>query len=303
MSKKIYPFVKWAGGKRQLLPIINEHLPKELLAGKITKYIEPFVGGGAVLFDLIQKFEFEQIIINDFNLDLINLYKAIKDDVNILIDKLNIIAEEYLNLDHEARAEYYYKIRELYNKTPSGSIEKSVYLIFLNKTCFNGLYRVNSKNEFNVPHGRYKNPTILDEENLINVSKALLKVEILNGDFSIVKDYVDEKTFVYFDPPYRPLSTTSNFTSYSNNDFNDDEQKRLANFFHELHQKKAKLMLSNSDPKNVDEDDDFFDKLYNENPYTQEQNPYKIIPVPAKRFINSKSNGRGIITELLITNY
>ncbi|NLY77257.1 MAG: DNA adenine methylase [Tissierellia bacterium] len=294
MDKKIYPFVKWAGGKRQLLPIINENLPSELLSGKITKYIEPFVGGGAVLFDLIQKFEFEQIVINDFNLDLINLYKAIKYDVDTLINKLEIIVEEYLNLDTDMRAEYYYNIRKLFNNTPSGSIDKSVYLLFLNKTCFNGLYRVNSKNEFNVPHGKYKNPTILDKDNLISVSNALSNVDILQGDFTNVRDFVDEKTFVYFDPPYRPLNSTSNFTSYSDNDFNDDEQIRLANFFNELNEKNAKLMLSNSDPKNIDENDEFFDKLYSK---------YNIMRVHAKRVINSKSSGRGIITELLIINY
>lgn len=294
MDKKIYPFVKWAGGKRQLLPIINENLPSELLSGKITKYIEPFVGGGAVLFDLIQKFEFEQIVINDFNLDLINLYKAIKYDVDTLINKLEIIVEEYLNLDTDMRAEYYYNIRKLFNNTPSGSIDKSVYLLFLNKTCFNGLYRVNSKNEFNVPHGKYKNPTILDKDNLISVSNALSNVDILQGDFTNVRDFVDEKTFVYFDPPYRPLNSTSNFTSYSDNDFNDDEQIRLAHFFNELNEKNAKLMLSNSDPKNIDENDEFFDKLYSK---------YNIMRVHAKRVINSKSSGRGIITELLIINY
>lgn len=294
MNKNIYPFVKWAGGKRQLLPIINENLPTELFNGKITKYVEPFVGGGAVLLDLIQKFEFEQVIINDLNLDLINLYKAIKYDVNTLINKLEIIAKEYLNLDTDKRAEYYYHIRNLFNSTPSGNIDKSVYLLFLNKTCFNGLYRVNSKNEFNVPHGRYKNPTILDKGNLISISKVLANVEILQGDFTNVREYVDEKTFVYFDPPYRPLNSTSNFTSYSNNDFNDEEQIRLANFFDDLNERNAKLMLSNSDPKNTDENDDFFDKLYNK---------YNIRRVHAKRVINSNSKGRGFITELLITNY
>ena len=201
MKNDISPFVKWAGGKRQLLPTINENLPKDLINGDIKKYIEPFVGGGALLFHLMQRYEFQEIIINDYNTDLINLYRLIKYDVNKLIDKLEPISDEYLKLDNEKRTEYYYSIREIFNRTPSGSIDKSVYFLFLNKTCFNGLYRVNSNNEFNVPHGRYKNPMIVDVENLLNVSKALSGIKILHGDFTQVLDYVDEKTFVYFDPP------------------------------------------------------------------------------------------------------
>ncbi|MFY9483418.1 MAG: DNA adenine methylase [Tissierellaceae bacterium] len=294
MKNDISPFVKWAGGKRQLLPTINENLPKDLINGDIKKYIEPFVGGGALLFHLMQRYEFQEIIINDYNTDLINLYRLIKYDVNKLIDKLEPISDEYLKLDNEKRTEYYYSIREIFNRTPSGSIDKSVYFLFLNKTCFNGLYRVNSNNEFNVPHGRYKNPMIVDVENLLNVSKALSGIKILHGDFTQVLDYVDEKTFVYFDPPYRPLNSTSSFTSYSSNEFNDSDQIRLASFYDLLHEKGAKLMLSNSDPNNIDEDDEFFDRLYGK---------YNIIRVKAKRVINSKSNGRGSISELLIKNY
>lgn len=296
-NMKPYPFVKWAGGKRQLLPEINKNLPKELLNNEIEKYVEPFVGGGAVLFDLVQKFQFKEIIINDYNEDLINLYKHIRDEVDNLIDKLSKISNEYLPLEDEERKKYYYKIRDLYNNPPEDQILKSACFIFLNRTCFNGLYRVNSKGQFNVPYGRYKNPTILDEDNLRNVSKVLKNVTILQDDFSTVRNFVDNKTFVYFDPPYRPLNKTSNFTSYSKNDFNDDEQKRLADFFHELHNKGAKLLLSNSDPKNVDENDNFFDDLY------PASKGFNIIKVNAKRLINSNSNGRGNITELLIKNY
>lgn len=295
-NKGPYPFLKWAGGKRQLLPVINENLPKELLDNKINKYIEPFVGGGAVLFDLVQRYEFKEIIINDYNKDLINLYIHIRDRLDLLIEKLCIISEEYLALDDENRKEYYYKIRNLYNIPVEESILKSAYLLFLNRTCFNGLYRVNSKGLFNVPPGKYKNPTILDESNLRNVSRILQSVTILQGDFSNIKPYVDDKTFVYFDPPYRPLSNTSNFTSYSANEFDDDEQRRLGSLFDELHLKDAKLLLSNSNPKNLDIEDNFFDALY-PNP------PYNTIEVEANRMINSKSNGRGKITELLIKNY
>ncbi|NLK43057.1 MAG: DNA adenine methylase [Tissierellia bacterium] len=292
-----YPFVKWAGGKRQLLPEINKNLPEELLNNQIEKYIEPFVGGGAVLFDLVSKYKFKEIIINDYNEDLINLYKDIQKNVDSLIEKLSEISEEYLRRDDENRKAYYYKIRSLYNEPTDDQILKSAYFIFLNRTCFNGLYRVNSKGQFNVPYGRYKNPTILDENNLRNVSNVLKNVTILKGDFFNVKDYVDDKTFVYFDPPYRPLNKTSNFTSYSNNDFNDDEQKRLGRFFHELNDRRAKLLLSNSDPKNVNIKDNFFEDLY------PKSEGFNIIRVNAKRIINSNSNGRGNITELLIKNY
>ena len=199
-----------------------------------------------------------------------------------------------MQLGEEHRKEYYYFIREAFNNASDDSIEKSVYFLFLNKTCFNGLYRVNSKNQFNVPHGRYKNPTILDKDGLINISKILSNVKITHGDFANVEQYVDDSTFVYLDPPYRPLNNTSSFTSYSNNGFDDNEQIRLANFFDILNGKKAKLMLSNSDPKNTDADDIFFDDLYEK---------YNITRVEAKRAINSNPDGRGKLTELLITNY
>lgn len=294
MTKNIRPFVKWAGGKRQLLPVINENLPMELKKGKINKYIEPFLGGGAVLFDLITRYDFKEIIVNDYNADLINLYTDIRDNIELLMSKLDIISTEYLDLEDEQRAEYFYSIRQAYNDTSRGSIEKSVYLLFLNRTCFNGLFRVNSKGLFNVPHGRYKNPMILDRENLMNVSQALHNVKLISGDFSKIKTYVDENTFIYFDPPYRPLSSTSHFTSYGKNGFDDEEQIRLTNFFHELDNLGAKMMLSNSDPTNTDPDDMFFDNLYSK---------YSILRVNARRTINSNSSRRGAINELLITNY
>lgn len=227
-----------------------------------------------------------------------NVYKHIKNNKNELINELQKLSDEYLSLDLDGRKDYYYKARDLFNAEDPGTILKSALFIFLNKTCYNGLYRVNSSGKFNVPHGQYKNPTILDKNNILKVSEALSNVTILCGDFTIVEEYVDEKTFVYFDPPYRPLNSTSNFTSYVENDFDDNEQIRLANFFKHLHNEKhAKLMLSNSDPKNVDENDNFFDKLY------KQGNDFTIKRVEAKRAINSKGNGRGKITELLIINY
>lgn len=299
---KVKPFIKWAGGKGQLIPIISNNLPIELKENKIKKYIEPFVGGGAVLFYLLQNYNFEQIIINDINEDLINLYKVIKSRVSELIFELKKISDEYLALDNENRKNYYYAIRDRYNQEPLDKLKKSAYFIFLNKTCFNGLYRVNKKGEFNVPYGKYANPLILDENNLLNVSNTLQNVQILNGDFEAIECYVDENTFVYFDPPYRPLNTTSSFTSYQTNDFNDDEQRRLATFYHKLNDKGAKLMLSNSDPKNVDENDNFFELLYKSSDIKGSEK-ISINRVEATRNINSKGNRRGKITELLILNY
>lgn len=299
---KVKPFIKWAGGKGQLIPIISNNLPAELRDNKIKKYIEPFIGGGAVLFYLLQNYDFEQIVINDINKDLINLYRIIKNEVTELITELKKISEEYTPLDNESRKDYYYAIRDKYNEDSLGKLKKSAYFIFLNKTCFNGLYRVNKSGEFNVPHGKYKNPLILDENNLLNVSKKLQNVQILNGDFEAIESYVDEDTFVYFDPPYRPLNTTSSFTSYQKNDFNDDEQRRLATFYHKLNNRGAKLMLSNSDPKNIDENDDFFELLYKSCDIKGAEK-ISIKRVEATRNINSKGNGRGKIYELLILNY
>lgn len=299
---KIKPFIKWAGGKGQLIPIISNNLPTELKENKIKKYIEPFIGGGAVLFYLLQNYNFEQVIINDVNKDLINLYRIIKNEVTELITELKKISDEYLSLDNECRKDYYYTIRDKYNEDSLDKLKKSAYFIFLNKTCFNGLYRVNKKGEFNVPHGKYKNPLILDQNNLLNASKNLQNVQILNGDFEAIEKYVDENTFVYFDPPYKPLNATSSFTSYQKDDFNDDEQRRLAAFYHKLNNIGAKLMLSNSDPKNIDENDNFFELLY-ESCDIKGSEKISINRVEATRSINSKGNGRGKINELLILNY
>ena len=225
---------------------------------------------------------------------LINVYKVIQNNVDALIDELRKVEKEYLSLDENGRKAYFYEKRDQYNSNKKDRILTAVNFIFLNRTCFNGLYRVNKKGEFNVPYGRYKNPTILDEENLRNVSICLKNVELHSGDFEEIENYVDDKSFIYLDPPYRPLDATSNFTSYDKGEFNDDDQKRLAAFYRLLNEKGAKLMLSNSDPKNIDEKDDFFDELYK---------GFNIKRVYANRMINSNGKGRGKINELLITNY
>lgn len=298
------PFVKWAGGKNQLISTFQSYYPKDLFNGQIKKYVEPFVGGGAVLFDMLENFDFEEVYIFDINFDLINTYKVIKNNVHDLINVLAVIENQYIQLNYEERKEYYYKIRESFNEkigylskykeNDKTFIERASQFIFLNKTCFNGLFRVNKQGLFNVPMGDYKNPTICDSVNLHAVSEVLQNVTIIYGDYKECIKYVDKNTFVYFDPPYRPLNTTSRFTSYSKDDFNDENQIELANFYKKLDSIGAKLMLSNSNPKNIDKKDEFFDNLYNE---------FNIVHVDAKRFINSNGSARGFISELLITNY
>ena len=291
------PFIKWVGGKGQLLSEINKLYPVEL--GKnINKYAEIFVGGGAVLFDILSKYKLDEVYISDKNLELINTYKSIRDNVDILIKSLKEMEEQYIPLDNENRKDYYYKKREEYNSLKINSevnnIEKAVLFIFLNKTCFNGLYRVNKKGKFNVPMGAYKKPKICDEENLKNVSLTLRNVKIVYADYKESEKFIDDKTFVYIDPPYRPLNITSSFTSYTENDFNDKEQIELAEYINVLNKKGAKIVISNSDPKNNDIDDNFFDKLYKN---------YNINRVKATRMLNSNASLRGAINELLITNY
>lgn len=298
MQNKIKPFVKWAGGKGRLLSQLNRYYPLQLQNGEIDCYIEPFVGGGAVLIDILQNYKVKEAYAFDINIDLINSYNIIKNNVNELIEKLQKIEEEYLKLETENRKEYFYEVRKKYNsnklKEKEISIEKATQFIFLNRTCFNGLYRVNKNGDFNVPMGNYKNPTICDKENLKELSKLIKNVKFEYGDYKKSKKYVKQNTFIYFDPPYRPLNITSAFTSYTKEDFTEENQKELAVYYKELSDKKIKVMLSNSNPKNINAEDYFFDNIYKE---------FKINEVYAKRMINSNSNARGEISELLITNY
>lgn len=298
MQDKIKPFVKWAGGKGSLLNQINKYYPVELKDGEINCYIEPFVGGGAVLINILQNYSIKEAYALDINLDLINSYNVIKNNVNELIENLKIKENEFLSLDKEDRKVYYYKVRKEYNsyklEKDEMSIKKAVQFIFLNRTCFNGLYRVNKLGDFNVPMGNYKNPTICDEENLRALSRLIKNVKFEYGDYKTSKKYIQENTFVYFDPPYRPLNITSGFTSYTKEDFNDDNQRELSRYYRQLHNNAVKVMLSNSNPKNTNKDDNFFEDIYD---------GFNINKVYAKRMINSNSSGRGEISELLITNY
>ena len=291
---ELKPFVKWVGGKGQLI----DEIEKLFLAnGKTaTKYAEPMVGGGALFFSMLSKYQFEELYISDINAELINAYVAIKRDVETLIERLKEMQMTFLPLDENSRKFYYYNVRDKFNtvKLNDGtSTEKAALFIFLNKTCFNGLYRVNRKGLFNVPMGAFKNPTICDAENLRNIHNALQNVAIVCGDYTLSKSFIDNKTFVYIDPPYRPISETSAFTSYNSDAFDDNEQIRLAKFIDEINAAGAKIVLSNSDPKNVNPEDNFFDDLYKS---------YRIHRVLATRMINSNAEKRGKINELLICN-
>ena len=289
------PFLKWAGGKSQLLYEIRKYYP---FNEEINKYCEPFVGAGAVLFDVLNNFDLKEVYISDINKEAMNLYKVIRDDVDNLIEILDGFQKEYQDLNHEQRKIIYYRNREEFNllklSKNSNNLRKAALFIFLNKTGFNGLYRENISGEFNVPIGSYKNPKILDKENLINVNRKIQNVQIVHGDYKESESFIDANTFVYFDPPYRPIKPTSNFTAYSKDSFNDDDQIELAEFFKKMDQKSAHLLLSNSDPKNHAPEDNFFDDLYKD---------FNINRVMALRTINSNKNNRGQIYEVLINNY
>jgi DNA adenine methylase len=296
MTDKIAkPFLKWAGGKTQLINDIEKALPNDISKDKFT-YIEPFVGSGAVLFWMLNNFpNLQKAVINDINEDLINTYKTISSRPKELISILDILQNEYHGLEgqDEEKKEYYYSKRELYNTRKEEQSGQAALFIFLNRTCFNGLYRVNRKNEYNVPMGSYKRPTICDRENILAVSQALQKVEILCGDYEETLSFTDSNTLFYFDPPYKPLSETSSFNSYAKDEFNDQEQIRLRDFCHKLDTLNHNWILSNSDVKGKDINDNFFDDLYSD---------FKIERVNAKRSINANPEKRGLLKELLITN-
>lgn len=288
------PFIKWAGGKSQLLNEIRAKYPEN-----IDKYCEPFVGGGAVLLDVLANYRPKEVLINDINAELVNTYIQIKTNVDELITMLYDMQDSFWTKNDSNRKVMYHAKRERFNDLKVNvdeqvTLEKAALFIFLNKTCFNGLYRVNSKGQFNVPIGSYKKPPICDAENLHKVSGLLQDVEIQCGDYSKCADFIDSNTFVYIDPPYRPLTATASFTSYSENEFGDKQQIELGKFIDDITAAGAKVVASNSDPKNTDTGDDFFDDLYSS---------YSISRVSAKRMINSKASNRGSINELLICNF
>ena len=297
------PFLKWAGGKTQLLGELARLVPRELKEGKIEVFVEPFVGGGAFFFHLMRRYTFDECHIFDINLELVVAYTVVRDQVEDLIGALQGIEDEFLSLDDPSRKAFYYQVREDFNTGKASfnyrrpgrkGIERTAALLFLNRTCYNGLYRENRKGEFNVPYGSYRNPKILYGDLLRADSEMLRDTSIHLGDFTRSRRYISDSTFVYFDPPYRPLNHTSSFTHYSPHGFDDMEQERLAAYFRECDARKACLMLSNSDPKNTNPCDEFFDRLYGN---------YHITRVFAKRAINRDGSGRKEVHEIIVTNY
>ena len=298
--EKVSPVLKWAGGKNQLLPEIRKNYVPLLEEGKIDVFIEPFVGGGAVFFDIANRFSFGKAYLIDTNHELIILYQSLKFAPKKIIEKLTSLENSYLSFNEDGRKQMFYEIRGMYNDALSDTLQKikssqivperAALTIFLNRTCFNGLFRVNRKGFFNVPQGRYKNPKILFPDKIMKTSALLQQANILLGDFSSAKEYISGKTFIYYDPPYRPISQTSHFTAYSKDSFSDDDQKKLAEFYKSMSRKGVYQLLSNSDTGQ----DKFFDNLYKD---------FTIKRVPARRNINSKGDSRGSINELLIRNY
>ena len=293
---KAKPFIKWVGGKGQLLEQLEAMLPADFDKWDNATYIEPFVGGGAMLFHMLQKHpNIKRAVINDVNHDLIVCYQTVRDCVEQLIPSLRDIERRYYALpDMEAKRAMFMEVRSRYNEKSLDAIENTTLFFFLNRTCFNGLYRVNRKGLFNVPCGKYMQPQICDEPTLRADSEILKRVEILEGDFSRTIDYAQGQTLFYFDPPYRPLSDTSSFNDYTKEAFNDDAQVRLKEFCDMVSDRGHKFMLSNSDCKGKNEEDNFFDVLYG---------AYQIERVLASRNVNANAAKRGKITEILVRNY
>lgn len=290
------PFIKWVGGKSQLIEQLDAQLPNDFGNWENVTYIEPFVGGGAMLFYMLQRYpNIQRAVINDINSDLVCCYQTVRDQVEVLIESLRNYEQLYLALQTEDnRKDFYMAARSRYNEKNLDSIENTTLFFFLNRTCFNGLYRVNKSGFFNVPFGKYANPTICDPDTLRMDSELLQRVEIMNGDFEETFQYAQGNTLFYFDPPYRPLSDTSSFNDYTKEAFNDNAQIRLKEYCDRIHAAGYQFMLSNSDCKGKNEEDNFFDVLYE---------AYQIERVWASRSINAIASKRGKLTEILVRNY
>ena len=293
---KAKPFIKWVGGKSQLIEQLDAQLPADFDNWENVTYIEPFVGGGAMLFYMLQRYpNIQHAIINDINPDLAICYRTVRDTPEQLIESLMDIENAYLALEtEEGRKDFFMAVRYRYNEKNLAPIENTTKFFFLNRTCFNGLYRVNKKGLFNVPFGKYANPTICDPETIRKDSELLQRVEILNSDFEATFEHARGNTLFYFDPPYRPLSDTSSFNDYAKEAFNDDAQVRLKEYCDHINEAGFHFMLSNSDCKGKNENDNFFDVLYG---------AYQIERVWASRSINSNPEKRGKLTEILVHNY
>jgi DNA adenine methylase len=298
------PFLKWVGGKSQLLGQFEKYYPDSLKEGRIENYVEPFLGGGAMFFAISAEYKIKRAYLSDSNRDLILSYLVVQQKPEILLDFLHQYQDTFDKTKQDNRYDLFLSIRAHFNqqrfeinyqRLSDNWISRAAQFIFLNKTCFNGLFRLNSKGEFNVPFGKYKTAAICDEKNITAASDILQKANIFYSDYSSCYKYANEKSFIYLDPPYRPISKTSSFTTYTGMEFLDEKQLELAAFFRKLDKKrKAKLMLSNSDPTSVNPGDTFFEKAYP---------GYNISRVFACRAVNCRGFGRGKISELLITNY
>ena len=299
MSTEAKPFLKWAGGKGQLLSQLDAHLPSDL-QGQAFTYIEPFVGGGAMLFYMLRKYpNITHAVINDINPHLVTAYRVIKQQPGELIERLSVLEQDYFaQSGEEEKKVFFLRARDVFNEVQLDDVDRAKYLIFLNRTCFNGLYRVNAKGKFNVPFGRNLHPTICNAATIMADSEQLNRVDvtILNGDFERTTDKMgDGLDFFYFDPPYRPLNATSSFNSYAKEEFNDEQQIRLRDFCSRLDSlPNVRWMLSNSDCSAKNPDDTFFEDIYS---------GFHIHRVHASRAINANPSKRGKLTELLIKNY
>ena len=293
---KAKPFIKWAGGKGQLIRQLENLLPTDFSTWRNVTYIEPFVGGGAMLFHLLQTFpHITHAVINDINPNLTNCYRVVRDRPADLLHALQEVQEAYYACTtQEARRQMYMKQRARFNCSPPDDIENATLFIFLNRTCFNGLYRVNSKGQFNVPCGSYVRPLLCDAETIYADSELLQRVEILTGDFEETLTWAGTTTLCYLDPPYRPLSNTSSFNDYAKETFDDNEQRRLKRFCDQIDGRGIAFMMSNSDCLAKDGTDRFFDDLYA---------GYRIERVWASRNINANPLKRGKLTEIVVTNY
>ncbi len=285
------PFVKWVGGKSQLIEQLEALLPADFVRWKDVTYIEPFVGGGAMLFYMLQAHpNIQKAVINDINPNLTTCYKVVRDNPSDLVNSLRAIQEEYYTLlAEESRKDFYLSMREEFNSKSLDPIRNTTLFFFLNRTCFNGLYRENKSGLFNVPFGRYDRPTICDAATILADSELLKKVEILTGDYQDTFAQANAQTLFYFDPPYRPLNNTSSFNDYTKETFNDLAQVRLKEFCDKVVAAGYHFMLSNSDCK-----DGFFDKLYGQ---------YVIERVWASRSVNANASKRGKLTEILVHDY
>lgn len=293
------PFVKWAGGKGNLLKQLEELLPSNFDKLQNVTYIEPFVGGGAMLFHMLQNHKnIRKVVINDINPDLIRCYQLVKESPEVLIEKLRVIEKLYYHYEFQDRKELFSIYRDRYNQDGVPDDERAALFIFLNRTCFNGLYRVNSSGKFNVPYGKYKKPLICNEELILEDHKLLNSVETIikkPGDYKLIVRHISpiHPTYVYLDPPYRPLLNESNFKEYSNSPFGDSQQEELKGFCDMLTRRGCSLMLSNSDSKNED-GTSYFEELYD---------GYTFNRILAPRFINAFPEKRVKLAEVVIRNY